>query len=100
MARTTKTPHKVSRNKSGSPIVRASRLFSGRPKRTTRETAFDTEHQAQDFADALNLAAVRDADWRCLLREEVRRTHCAIEDQAKNDGTKEEGVPGPEGGLG
>ena len=100
MARTTKTPHKVSRNKSGTPIVRASKLFPGRPKRTTRETAFETEQQAQDFADALNLAAVRDGDWRCLLREEVRRTQCAIEDQAKNDGTKEEGVPGPEVGLG
>jgi hypothetical protein len=37
MARTTKTPHKVSRNKSGTPIVRASKQFSGRPKRTTRE---------------------------------------------------------------
>jgi hypothetical protein len=41
MARTTKTPHKVSRNKSGTPIVRASKLFPGRPKRTTRETAFE-----------------------------------------------------------
>jgi integrase len=70
MARTTKTPHKVSRNKSGSPIVRASKLFPGRPKRTTREAAFDTEHQARTFADALNLAAVRDGDWRWLKREE------------------------------
>ena len=43
MARTTKAPHKVSRNKSGTPIVRASKLFPGRPKRTTRETVFDTE---------------------------------------------------------
>ncbi len=46
MARTTKTPHKVSRNKSGTPIVRASKLFPGRRKRTTRETVFDTEKQA------------------------------------------------------
>ena len=37
MARTTKTPDKVSRNKSGTPIVRASKLFPGRPKRMTRE---------------------------------------------------------------
>ena len=66
MARTTKTPHKVSRNKSGTPIVRASKLFPGRPQRTTRETAFETEQQAQIFADALNLAAVRDGDWRWL----------------------------------
>jgi len=50
MARTTKTPHKVSRNKSGTPIVRASKLFPGRPKRTTRETAFETEQQAKIFA--------------------------------------------------
>jgi hypothetical protein len=53
MARTTSTPHKVSRNKSGTPIVRALKLFSGRPTRTTRETAFETEQQAQIFADAL-----------------------------------------------
>jgi hypothetical protein len=64
MARTTKTPHKVSRNKSGTPIVRASKLFPGRRKRTTRETVFDTEKQARIFADALDLAAVRDGDWR------------------------------------
>jgi len=66
MARTTKTPHKVSRNKSGTPIVRASKLCPGRPNRTTRETAFETEQQAQIFAEALNLAAVRDGDWRWL----------------------------------
>ena len=60
MARTTTTPHKVSRNKSGNPIVRASKLFPGRPKRTSREVVFDTEQQARIFADALNLAAVRD----------------------------------------
>ena len=59
MARTTTTPHKVSRNKSGTPIVRASKLFSGRPTRTTRETAFETEQQARIFADALNPAAIR-----------------------------------------
>ena len=47
MARTTTTPHKVSRNKSGTPIVRASKLFPGRPKRTTREMAFQTEEQAR-----------------------------------------------------
>ena len=70
MARTTKTPHRVSRNKSGTPIVRASKLFRGRPKRTTRETAFETEQQAQTFADALNLAAVRDGDWRWLKGED------------------------------
>jgi hypothetical protein len=70
MARTTKTPHKVSRNKSGTPIVRASKLFPGRPSRTSREAAFDTEHQARTFADALNLAAVRDGDWRWLKRED------------------------------
>jgi NADPH:quinone reductase-like Zn-dependent oxidoreductase len=52
-------PHKVSRNKSGTPIVGASKLFAGRPKRTTREAVFDTEKQARIFADALNLAAVR-----------------------------------------
>ncbi len=45
MARTTTTPHKVSRNKSGTPIVRASKLFPGRPKRTTREAVFDAEQQ-------------------------------------------------------
>ena len=49
MARTTKTPHKVSRNKSGSPIVRASKLSPVRPTRTTRETAFETEQQARVF---------------------------------------------------
>ncbi len=70
MARTTTTPHKVSRNKSGTPIVRASKLFPGRPKRTTRETAFETEQQARIFAEALNLAAVRDGDWRWLKGEE------------------------------
>ncbi len=70
MARTTKTPHKVSRNKSGTPIVRASKLFPGRPKRTTRETVFETEQQAQIFAAALNLAAVRDDDWSWLKGEE------------------------------
>jgi hypothetical protein len=70
MARTTNTPHKVSRNKSGSPIVRASKLFPGRPKRTTRELAFETERQARLFADALNLAAIRDGDWRWLKRED------------------------------
>jgi hypothetical protein len=59
MARTTSTPHKVSRNKSGTPIVRASKLFPGRPKRTTRETAFKTEQQAMIFAEALNLALLR-----------------------------------------
>jgi hypothetical protein len=64
MARTTSTPHKVSHNKSGTPIVRASKLFPGRPKRTTRELAFETEQQARLFADALNLAAIRDGDWR------------------------------------
>ena len=69
MARTTTTPHKVSRNKSGTPIVRASKLFPGRPKRTTRETAFETEQQARIFVDALNLAAVRDGDWRWLKGE-------------------------------
>ena len=69
MARKTSTPHKVSRNKSGTPIVRASKLFSGRPTRTTRETAFETEQQARIFADALNLAAVRDGDWRWLKGE-------------------------------
>jgi len=53
MARTTSTPHKVSRNKSGTPIVRASKLFPGRPTRTTRETAFETEPQARIFADAI-----------------------------------------------
>jgi hypothetical protein len=63
-------PHKVSRNKSGTPIVRASKLFSGRPKRTTRETAFETEQQARIFAEALNLAAVRDGDWRWLKGDE------------------------------
>jgi hypothetical protein len=36
---------------------------------------------------------------RCLLREAVRRVKRKVEDQTKNDGTKEEGVPGPEGGL-
>ena len=66
MARTTTTPHKVSRNKSGTPIVGASKPFSGRPKRTTRETVFDTEQQARILADAFNLAAVRDGDWRWL----------------------------------
>jgi hypothetical protein len=70
MARTTKTPHKVSRNGSGTPIVRASKLFPGRPKRTTREMTFETEQQARIFADALNLAAVRDGDWRWLKGEE------------------------------
>ncbi|MEE8492223.1 MAG: hypothetical protein V3S60_11315 [Acidimicrobiia bacterium] len=70
MARTTTTPHKVSRNKSGTPIVRASKLFPGRPKRTTREAVFDTAHQARIFADALNLAAVRDGDWRWLKGKE------------------------------
>ena len=78
MARTTKTPHKVSLNKSGTPIVRASKLFPGRPKRTTREAVFDTEQQARIFADALNLAAVRDGDWRWLKPRGFssrRRTH-------------------------
>jgi integrase len=70
MARTTKTPHKVSRNKSGTPIVRASKLFPGRPKRTTREMAFETEQQARIFAAALNLAATRDGDWRWLKGED------------------------------
>jgi hypothetical protein len=70
MARTTKTPHKVSRNKSGTPIVRASKLFPGRPKRTAREMAFETEQQARIFADALNLAAIRDGDWRWLKGED------------------------------
>jgi hypothetical protein len=70
MARTTSTPHKVSRNKSGTPIVRASKLFPGRPARTTRETAFATEQQARTFADALNLAAVRDGDSSWLKGEE------------------------------
>jgi hypothetical protein len=69
MARTTKIPQKVSRNKSGTPIVGASKLFAGRPKRTTREAFFDTEKQARIFADALNLAAVRDGDWRWLKGE-------------------------------
>ena len=69
MARTTSTPHKVSRNKSGTPIVRASKLFPGRPTRTTREIAFETEPQARVFADAVNLAAVRDGDWRWLKGE-------------------------------
>jgi hypothetical protein len=36
---------------------------------------------------------------RCLHREAVRRVKRKVEDQTKNDGTKEEGVPGPEGGL-
>jgi len=62
--RTTKIPQKVSRNKSGTPIVGASKLFAGRPKRTTREAFFDTEKQARIFADALDLAAVRDGDRR------------------------------------
>ena len=70
MARTTKTPHKVSRNKSGTPIVRVSKLFPGRPTPTTRETVFETEQQARIFADALNLAAVRDGDWRWLKGED------------------------------
>jgi hypothetical protein len=70
MARTTKDPHKVSRNKSGTPIVRASKLFPGRPKRTARETVFDTEQQVRISADALNLAAVRDGDWRWLKGKE------------------------------
>jgi hypothetical protein len=70
MARTTSTPHKVSRNKSGTLIVRASKLFSGRPTRTTGETVFETDQQARIFADALNLAAVRDDDWRWLKGEE------------------------------
>ncbi len=70
MARTTTTPHKVSRNKSGTSIVRASKLFRGRPRRATREMAFETEQQARIFADALNLAAVRDGDWRWLKGEE------------------------------
>ncbi len=56
MARTTTTPHKVSKNKSGTPIVRALKLFSGRPRRTTREAVFDTEQQARMFAYALNIA--------------------------------------------
>jgi hypothetical protein len=64
MAHTTKTSHKVSSNKSGTPIVRASKPFPGRPKRTTREAVFGTEQQARIFADALDLAAVRDGDWR------------------------------------
>jgi hypothetical protein len=51
MARTTKTPHEVSRNKSGTPIVRASKLFPGRPKRTTREPAFETEQQARLYSE-------------------------------------------------
>lgn len=42
MARTTKTRHEVSRNKSGTPIVRASKLFTGLPKRTTRESHAST----------------------------------------------------------
>jgi hypothetical protein len=67
MARTTKTPHEVSRNKSGTPIVRASKLFTGRPKRTTREMSFETEQQARLFAEALNLAAACDGDWRWHL---------------------------------
>jgi hypothetical protein len=70
MASTTKTPHKICRNMSGTPIVRASKLFPGRPKRTTREKAFETERQALIFADALNLAAFRDGDWRWLKGEE------------------------------
>jgi hypothetical protein len=89
MARTTKTPHKVSRNKSGSPIVRASKLFPGRPKRTTRELAFETEQQARLFADALNLAAIRDGDWRWLKYEDwtaqlryVDEVLCMIAEQA------------------
>ena len=41
----------------------------------------------------------RDAG-RCLLRQAVRGSLRAIEDQAENDGAKEEGVPGCEGGLG
>ena len=76
MARTTTTPHKVSRNKSGSPIVRASKLFPGRPRRTTREAVFETGQQARIFADALNLAAVRDGDWRAgfaLFASDERR---------------------------
>jgi hypothetical protein len=64
MARTTKIPHKVSRNKSGTPIVRASKLFPGRPKRATREAVFDTDQPARIFADALDLAAVRNGDSR------------------------------------
>ena len=39
------------------------------------------------------VARQRDAG-RCLLRQAVRSADRAIEDQAKNDGTKEEGVPG------
>jgi hypothetical protein len=62
MARTAKTPHKVSRNKSGTVIVRAAKLFPARPKRTTPEMTNETEQQARVFADALNLAAVRDGD--------------------------------------
>jgi hypothetical protein len=34
------------------------------------------------------------------LGKAVRSAHQAIEDQAKNDGTEEEEVLGPEGGLG
>ena len=36
---------------------------------------------------------------RGLLRAAVRGADREIEDQAKNDGAKKEGVPGPEGGL-
>ncbi len=102
MARTTKTPHKVSRNKSGSPIVRASKLFSGRPKRTTRETAFETEQQARIFAEALNLAAVRDGDWSWLKREEWRAQRryvdevlCTVQAQAAGAETTTESPSAP-----
>ena len=84
MARTTKTPHKVSRNKSGTPIVRASKFFPGRPKRTTRETAFETEQQAKIFAEALNLAAVRDGDWRWLKGEEWTSQRRYVDEVLRN----------------
>jgi hypothetical protein len=51
MARTTKTRHKVGPGKSGTPVVRASKLFPGRPKRTTGELAFETGQQVRLFAD-------------------------------------------------
>ena len=72
MARTTQTPHKVSRNKSGTPVGRQNISESRRVSLTTRETAFETEQQARIFAEALNLAAVRDGDWSWLKREEWR----------------------------
>jgi hypothetical protein len=52
MARTTKTPHKVSRNKSGTPIVRASRLFpitkAMKPVRYTNEPQIFEARRAYD----------------------------------------------------